>query len=134
MWFSIVYLLAAYIRLYPENIFTGQLRWAFISVLLCFLGILCIIGTALLSHHSHEHHILYFSGECNRFFPLAIGCSTFLFFKNLRLAYSGIINIIASTVFGILCFHTGSDAWRDYLWNKCIKSVDCYNSPYFLSF
>lgn len=58
--------------------------------------------------------------DSNKFFAFLIGLLLFLFFKNLKIKYSKMINSIAATTFGILCIHANSDAMRTLIWKNIL--------------
>ena len=56
------------------------------------------------------------------------GVSTFLFFKNLKIGYSKVINTIAASTFGVLLIHANSDTMRRWLWVDVCKNVGAYET------
>jgi hypothetical protein len=71
----------------------------------------------------------YFVADSNKILAVAVAVSTFLWFKNINLAYSKIINIIGGTTFGVLLIHANSDAMRRWLWNDTVDCVGHYSLP-----
>lgn len=65
---------------------------------------------------------------------LAIVCAVFSFlvFKELKIRQNKMINYISSMTFGILLFHTNSDAMRNFLWGTVFKNVRYYESDFLL--
>ena len=127
-WFSILYVIASYIRLYPKEWFsdvkaTGSiagvsllLSWASVAVLAALSR---IIGKGV--------GICYFLvADSNKVLALATGISGFLFFKNLKIGYSKVINTIAASTFGVLLIHANSDTMRRWLWVDGCKNVGVY--------
>lgn len=55
--------------------------------------------------------------------------SLFMFFKNLRIGYSRIINIIGASTFGVFLIHTSGDEMRHWLWYDFIDVVGHYDAP-----
>ena len=129
-WFSILYVIASYIRLYPREWFgnvktTGSiagvsllLSWASVAVLAALSR---IIGKGV--------GICYFLvADSNKVLALATGISGFLFFKNLKIEYSKKINTMAAATFGVLCIHANSDTMRRWLWVDVCNNVGAYNN------
>lgn len=127
-WFSILYVIASYIRLYPKEWFsdvkaTGSiagvsllLSWASVAVLAALSR---IIGKGV--------GICYFLvADSNKVLALATGISGFLFFKNLKIGYSKVINTIAASTFGVLLIHANSDTMQRWLWVDGCKNVGVY--------
>lgn len=69
----------------------------------------------------------YFVSDSNKILALVTAVCAFMFFKNLRLRYSPIINEIASSVFGVLLIHANSDTMRQWLWKDVLKNIDVYD-------
>ena len=63
--------------------------------------------------------------------PLAIctGITSFMFFKNLKVKQSKLINTIASTTFGILLIHAHSAAMRQWLWSDTLHNTSHFGTP-----
>lgn len=51
-----------------------------------------------------------------------------MFFKNLKIKNSKIINIIASATFGVLCIHAASDNMRNWLWSSTLNVVGFHST------
>ena len=135
-WFSILYITVAYLRFYPNRL-TNSLKWTgscmALSVFLamCFSVILPNILTAYINKR-FVYFIYYFTSDSNQILALTTGISSFLFFKNLRMPYSKVINAIGSTTFGVLCIHANSNAMRSFLWKDLFKNGEYYDSSFFL--
>lgn len=75
-------------------------------------------------------YVYSFVADSNTFLSVGVGISLFLFFKNIKMKNSKIINKIASTTFGILCIHASSDTMRQWLWKDTLNNVGAYYSNY----
>ena len=66
--------------------------------------------------------------------PLAVitAVCAFLFFKNLNIGYSKVINTIAASAFGVLLIHANSDAMRQWLWKDALDNVGNYAENIYL--
>jgi hypothetical protein len=117
-WFGIIYLIASYIRLYPQPIFENKRFWMIASV----ATILAAMASVLVFKYT-------FVEDSNKIFAVAVAVSTFLWFKNINLKYSKTINIIGGTTFGVLLIHANSDAMRQWLWKDTVDCVGHYSLP-----
>lgn len=122
-WFSVLYLIASYIRLYPKRIYEKTVVWGWMTAGLVVLCILSIpIGLRIV-------HVPYcFVSDSNAFLAVATGFSAFMLFKNLKIGYSRIINTVAASTFGVLLIHANSDTMRQWLWKDVLDNVEHYNS------
>lgn len=123
-WFGVVYLIGAYIRLYPYVIFKKTSFW-----LLCTLisiTILCFISICFDYTFS-----LFLLSDSNKFFAVFIAISSFLLFKNMNIGTSKTINTVASSTFGILLIHANSNEMRQWLWGDVVDCVGHYSLPFF---
>ena len=72
-----------------------------------------------------------FVSDSNTFLAVLTGLSAFLFFKNINIKQSKMVNTIASSTFGVLLIHANSDAMRRWLWQTVlnVKSVISLSTP-----
>lgn len=70
----------------------------------------------------------FFVTDCNKFFALSVAVCSFLWFKNLNIKYSKVINAIGAGTFGVFLIHTNSDAMRQWLWNDTVDCIGHYAS------
>lgn len=74
--------------------------------------------------------ILFCGSSLIRFWHLIQQVCAFMFFKNVKIPQSRIINRIATSTLGVLLIHANSDAMRNWLWKDVLKNVTYYNSPF----
>ena len=98
-WFVTLYIISAYIRLYPKKMLENRLISGVSSIVFC-----TILGLWKSS-----------TGMTNIICLLA-SISLFCFFNKLKIKKSRAINLIASTTFGIYLIHDNQFI-RHYLWN-----------------
>ena len=129
-WFSILYVIAAYIRLYPKDWFNStKIAGGMVCISLVFSWISVIVLAVFSRVIGKDIGISYFFvTDSNKIMALATAVSAFLFFKNLNIRYSKSINTIAASTFGVLCIHANSDTMRQWLWNDCCNNVGMYES------
>lgn len=60
--------------------------------------------------------------DSNKLLPFLIALSSFMWFKDLRIPYSKLINVIGGATFGVLLIHANSNTMRQWLWRE---TVDC---------
>ena len=123
-WFGVLYIVASYIRLY-------QSHWINIIgsmgglVFLVFLVIVSVIFATYWKIGSYG-----FVTDCHKLPALLVAVSSFVFFKNLKIPYNKLINITASSVFGVLCIHANSDTMRWWLWKDVVRVKKQYEFDY----
>lgn len=129
-WFSVLYVLASYIRLYPKPIFSNVKAWAWFSVFFVILDIISVISVTWLGEKLNRNMSYVFVSYSNTFLAVATGICAFMLFKNVKVRYSKIINTIATSTFGVLLIHANSDTMRRWLWKDMLDVVGHYFSPY----
>lgn len=127
-WFSILYVIASYIRLYPKEWFCNVTVTGLIAGVSLLLSWASIIVLAMLSRMVGKGVGLcyFFVADSNKVLALATGVSAFLFFKNLKMGYGKVINTIAASTFGVLLIHANSDTMRRWLWVDVCNNVGAY--------
>ena len=71
----------------------------------------------------------FFLADCNKFFAVSVAFSSFLWFRNINIHYSKIINTCAAATFGVLLIHANSDAMRTWLWKDTLDVMGHYSLP-----
>lgn len=129
-WFAVVYLIAAYIRLYPKKIWDNRAFWG--GLMLLFIGmasasvILCMRkGVSTGSFVPY----MYVS-DSNTFFAIAVAVCSFMFFKTLNIGKNKVINTIAASTFGVLLIHAHSATMRNWLWVDLLDNIGHYSSRF----
>lgn len=128
-WYITIYFIAAYIRLYsPKWTLDQKLvkRTLLLSIGLAYASVLFLIKFGNTLWFLNRYYLL---ADSDKVLALIIGVLTFLFFRNLEIPQSKTINLIASTIFGVLCIHASSDAMRKFLWRDLLKIPDIYYQP-----
>lgn len=127
-WFICLYFVGAYIRFYPKKIYDSTTFWGLLTLVIFVVAsasvVLCLwLGTTI------ERKIAYqFVSDSNTFLAVALGITSFLFFKNLKIKQSKFINTVAASTFGVLLIHANSDAMRNWLWSTVLNNVGMYES------
>ena len=127
-WFGVIYLIASYIRLYPHPTMSNKKIWSVATLISIALALLSVI---VMSYHVAPKNVTFFVSDSNKFFAVLVAISSFLWFKNMNVSYSILINTIGASTFGVLLIHANSDAMRQWLWKDTVDCVGHYNLPPF---
>lgn len=128
IWFSILYFISSYMRLYPISHKDDLCFWikaTAISILLAIASVLILI------YLGESFGVYGLVSDSNRILAVAVGITSFMMFVNIRLPYSKLINTIAASTFGVLLIHANSDVMRHWLWTDVCDVSGHYCSPYF---
>ncbi len=124
-WFFVLYLISSYIRFYGFGFDLKPRVWGCITIMLILLAsisVLVMYKYYLISPVGPRNPY-WFIEDSNKLFALAIGISSFMWFKGLKIPYSRAINTIGATTFGVLLIHANSNAMRHWLWRETIDVV-----------
>lgn len=129
-WFMTVYLFAAYLRLYPESWFGNRKIWAgalLTSIALSWGSVIAFAWLQRLLHYQSPYYPYILISDSNKILAFATALSAFMFFKNLSMKYSKLINVAAACTFGVLLAHTSTSMMRRWLWLDLLKNVSFYD-------
>lgn len=126
-WFGIIFFIASYIRLYPSPVFERKTMWGLLTITTFVLAIASILGIRLLfgSKMGLGYNLV---SDSNKFFAVAIAVCSFLWFKNLNIKHSKVINAFGAGTFGVLLIHANSDAMRTWLWEDVVDVAGHYHA------
>lgn len=140
-WYATLYLIAAYIRLYPmrwmdDRSTTGKLL--LISLALSYVSVVGMLAAmnwtslfpGLAPYYDSPTYAYFFVADSSKALALLVGVAAFMYFKNLDIGYIPAINTIASTAFGVLLIHANSDTMRRFVWRELLNVADMYYSPF----
>lgn len=122
-WFGVIYLIASYIRLYPHPCFFKKKLWGWLTVSSILLA---LVSMFVMLKMYGSGSALFFVADSNKILALTVAVSSFLFFKNIKLPYSRLINTISASTFGVLLLHANSDSMRVWLWKDIVDCVGHY--------
>lgn len=128
-WFGIIYLIASYIRLYPQPLFERKQLWGWMSLISVVVALCSIILVNHYSSHESINQTHFFVADCNKIFAVLIAVCSFLWFKNLNIKYSKVINAVGAATFGVLLIHANSEAMRTWLWKDTVDVVGHFGLP-----
>lgn len=129
-WFGILFLIASYIRMYPNPLFEKKTFWGWMTLVSVLLACGSIVGLRMLFGVRYGTGYIFVS-DSNKFFAVAIAVCSFLWFKNMNIKNSKIINAIGASTFGVLLIHAGSNAMRTWLWKDTVDVVGHYCLPFY---
>lgn len=133
-WFSVLYIIAAYLRLYPiKEHNTKFWGWAtLISFGLSSVGILLLnYIQAKLGMEAKVQYSYMLVQDSNAFLALTNGITSFMWFKSMKIGYIKWINTIAASAFGVLLIHANSNTMRQWLWKDTVDCVGHFDTPYY---
>lgn len=128
-WFGIIYYIASYIRLYPQPLFERRSFWGCMTLISVLLAMVSIWGL----RYAFGQRLgmgYFFVSDSNKLFALSVAVCSFLWFKNMNIKYSKLINAFGAGTFGVLLIHANSNAMRTWLWKD---TIDCVGHYYSLS-
>lgn len=142
-WFAIIYLIGAYIRLYPNKIFENTkitgiativfLILSWISVIVCTYGI-NFLSESLLARLDARYGIInmpyFFVADSHKILALITAVAAFLFFKNINIGCNKFINTVAASCFGVLLIHAINYDMMQWLWVDTLKCVNYFETDY----
>lgn len=129
-WFIVLYFIASYVRLYPIELFEDKKIWGLIALGIFIISAVSIVVCAWIGTKIDKTGLeFYFVSDSNKVLAVALGFSSFMFFKNIHFE-SRCINTIASAMFGVLLIHANSDTMRAWLWGDLLKNTTYFNSQW----
>ncbi len=129
-WFSVVYMVASYIRLYPKKIFDNGKLWGILAAasLLASWGSVIFMAFVSKTFKIDSLYYYFFVSDTNKPLALITAVCAFMFFKNLDLKYNKVINKIAASCFGVLLIHNNGAVMRQWLWKDFLKNPVVYET------
>lgn len=127
-WYIVLYFIASYIRLYPKKVFNNTKFWGIAALICVMLSLLSVFVCSWLGVKFNRYMPFAFVTDSNTLLAVLTGLSSFMFFKNLNIKQSKLINTISGTTFGVLLIHANSDIMRQWLWKDICNNVGTYNS------
>ena len=124
-WFGVIFLIASYIRLYPVKLFEHKALWGRLTLAFVTFASLSIV---LLQKHLGAG--MFFMSDCNKLFAVVVAVTSFLWFKNMNIKYSKVINAFGAGTFGVLLIHANSSSMRTWLWRDTVDVVGHYALPF----
>lgn len=130
-WFVVIYMIGSYIRSYPKPLFDQPKLWAGLTILSVTASIFTVVCCAWFGGRFGMKNPYVFLQDSNTFLAVTNGLCSFMFFKNLKIPQSHLINTIAASTFGVLCIHANSNTMRRWLWKDVLNNVGMYDRSCF---
>lgn len=127
-WYAVLYIIASYIRIYPKPMYDNVNVWGWVTLLCMAISMISVVMSAWLGMKLNRQMAYCFVSDSNTLLAVIVGIASFLFFKNIEIKYSRLINTVAASTFGVLCIHANSDTMRRWLWKDIFSNVVMYNS------
>lgn len=130
LWFGVLYIIASYVRLYQPF---QQVHW---GLIMGGVGIMSVASIIIILYINGKFGELlspyFFVNDSNRILAVALSISMFMYFKDLKIPQSKIINRIAQSCFGVLLIHANSDTMRQWLWKDTLDVIGQYHTGIFV--
>lgn len=126
-WFSFLFLVSSYIRLYNIK----KKNWGILTLLFFVLSVVSIILCLFIGQKIQKNIAYRFVTDSNTFLAFAVSFCSFMYFIDLKIKTNKIINLVAGSTFGILLIHTNSDAMRNWLWKDIFRVQIVYDYPFY---
>lgn len=124
-WFSVLYFMVSYIRLYGFPIKLSNRAWGWLTLLSILISMASVVFMAWLSTVFVDKNIpvFWFVADSNHVMAVITALCSFMFFKDLKIGYSKLINVVGASTFGVLLIHANSDTMRQWLWRDTFDNV-----------
>lgn len=130
IWFSVLFIIASFVRLHPMAIFENTKFWAMATVVSLLLSGASVAVILYCHFNFGITNVYYFVADCNKILAVATGVSAFMFFKNVKIPNSKFINTVAASTFGVLLIHSNSDTMRAFLWGDFLKNTEFFGTQW----
>ena len=130
-WFSVLYIIASYIRFYEFDFSViSHKAWGWLSLISLLLASSSIVMLTWLwaSGRVSTFAPYFLVADSNMILAVAVAITTFMWFKSIKLRHSKIINAFGGATFGVLLIHANSDAMRQWLWRETVDVVGHFHS------
>lgn len=132
-WYVTMYLAGSYIRLFGAEWMRNLRTTGFLCAGFLVLSWFSVAGIRLVSLILNRNlPYYYFVADSNKILAFLTACALFLFFKNLNIGKSRIINRFAASTFGVLMIHASSDTMRKWLWRDICGNADAFGKSTFI--
>lgn len=126
-WFIVLYIAISYIRFYGLPINISHKLWGWLTIAGGILSIASIfVITKADEFFNQTFPTWYFVSDSNKILPFATALCSFMWFKDLKIKNSKMINTIAASTFGVLLIHGHSESMRVWLWEETLKNVQYF--------
>lgn len=133
LWFSVIYIIASFIRLHPMVLPKSENTtfWGWMALGSVLLSMLSVVANLWIRVHVHCISPYFWVSDSNAILAVLTAVCSFMWFKNLKIKQSRVINTIAASTFGVLCIHANSDMMRQWLWFDVTNVQEIFREGYF---
>lgn len=132
-WYITVYLTGAYLRICPPHFLNTRKNVNLFLILNLLIVFGSILGITFLSQY--KPGVLSFAQisieQSNYIMSYSCAIAFFLFFKNIKMPNSTIINTIATATLGVLCIHEHSREMHHFLYRDLFNVKEHFTSGWF---
>jgi len=132
-WYVTVYLIGAYIRLYPKEWMNNKVKvvnYSLATTLITFASII-VLALVCMHHNKNISKMYILANPENHILAILPAILYFLLFRNLNIGTNKGINAIATTIFGVFLIHANSNAMRRFLWRDFFDNAGAYATSSF---
>ena len=128
-WFMCLFFIASYIRKYPKKSFENTSFWGWASLFMLIISSLSVIGFIWIGTKiGNPNGGTFWLSDSNIILAVITSITWFMFFKNINIKKSRVINALGGATFGVLLIHANSDAMRQWLWKDVLDNVGIYDN------
>lgn len=138
-WFIVLYLTAAFIRLYPPSLskqkfINTDFKLGLFSTVLCIIfSVTSVLITLFINErYNMDKNPFRYVMDSNVVMAFFTSVSSFYLAKSVKIPYNKFINLVGGSTFGVLLIHDGNSYMRHWLWKDSIQASDIFNSTHFI--
>lgn len=127
--FIYLYIIGAYLQLHPEPIFAKAYRWVWLLVFVVVISIVAFVPMtySYVPTTKFSQYYLLNLDMRDRVTELVAALALFVFFMNIDIGSSRIINTISSTTFAVYLMHE-NEQMRTVWWRKVFRQREYYEN------
>lgn len=133
-WFSVLFVISSYVRLHPNKLLEKKSLWGFLTLGSMLAGSFMMIASGWIAQSDfafrEKFYPYLFMIPTNTIFTIAPAFCAFMYFKNLKIGHSKLINAMGASTFGILMIHANSNLMRQWLWCDVFKVTEVFDSKW----
>lgn len=134
-WFCVLYFISSYISKYNFFKSISHKKWGYLTlaaIIISVMSVVCLLWLPQLLNRPLFYAPYRFVSDSNTVFALLTSVCSFMYFKDLKLKYTPLINTVAASTFGVLLIHAHSDTMRQWLWNDTLRNADFFFSDFLI--
>lgn len=129
-WFMAIYIISTYIRIYGLMPKVTHRMWGILTLMSIIICSLSVLGMEAIYKLNYTDKFVpyFFVTDSNKIIPIFTAVASFMYFKDLKIPQSKLINMVGGVTFGVFLIHTNSDAMRQWLWKETVDCVGHFTS------